>query len=103
MARLEVQGIVSSQTGMPLVQLRQFNDDGIEEVGFQLSPDQAREVAHNILEAATNAIYDAALILWANETWPEDELMGARMVALIRDHRADHWGLPDQPKDWTKD
>jgi hypothetical protein len=27
-------------------------------------------------------------------------MMGARMLKLIRDFRADAWGLPDQPDDW---
>ena len=47
-----------------------------------------------------NAVYDAALNLWAKETWPDNPMMGARLLALVRDHRADHWGLPDQPDDW---
>jgi hypothetical protein len=101
MGRLEVQGIVSHKTGEPLVQIRQLDDDGKEEYGFQVGIIEAREMAHNFLEAAFNAVYDAAIIAWAKETWPDDELMGARMLMLIRDYRADHWGLPDQPQDWT--
>lgn len=100
MGRFEVQGIVSSKTGEPLVQLRQLDDNDIEEAGFQVSPVQAREIAQNILEAATNAIYDAAIISWAKESWPDDEHVGPGMVTLIRKHRADHWGLPDRPEDW---
>ena len=101
MGRFEVQGIVSAKTGQPLIQLRQLDDNDIEEAGFQVPPMEAREIAHNILEAASNAVYDAALIAWAKEAFPDDEMMGARMVDLIRRFRADKWGLPDQPKDWT--
>lgn len=100
MGRLEVQGIVSAQTGLPLVQFRQLGDDGKLEAGWQATPAEAREMAQQVQEAATNAVYDAALILWAKETWPDDPAMGARMLQLIRDHRADAWGLPDQPEDW---
>lgn len=101
MGRFEVQGIVSNKTGEPLVQLRQLNDDGTEEAGFQVSPMEAREIAQNIQEAATNAVYDAALILWAKEAFPEEPAVGPVMVDQIRIHRADRWGLPDQPKDWS--
>lgn len=100
MGRFEVQGIVSAQTGEPLVQLRQIDDEGNEEYGFQVAPVEAREIAHNILEATFNAVYDAALIAWTKEAFPGDEIMGAAMVDLIRRYRADHWGLPDQPEDW---
>jgi hypothetical protein len=97
--RLEVQGIVSIATGEPLVQFRQI-EDGEATAEWQAGVADAREVAQNIVEAAMNATYDAAIIAWAKETWPDDELMGARMLQLIRDYRADAWGLPDQPEDW---
>jgi len=96
---LEVQGIVSSKTGEPLVQLRQ-NQNGRPPVEFQVSPGDARQIAQQLQEAATNAVYDAAIWLWAKETWPNDPEMGGRMLQLIREHRADAWGLPDTPEDW---
>ena len=97
--RLEVQGIVSAKTGEPLVQFRQLVD-GQPPVEWQASVADAREMAQQVVEAAMNATYDAAIVAWANETWPDDPEMGARMLMLIRDYRADAWGLPDQPKDW---
>jgi hypothetical protein len=96
--RFEVQGIVSINTGEPLVQLRQLDENDVEESGFQVSPAEAREIAQNIQEAATNAVYDAALIAWAKES--DNEEMGVRLVDLIRRFRADKWGLPDRPEDW---
>jgi hypothetical protein len=98
-----VQGIVSTKTGEPLVQVRQLDDDGNEQFGFQVGPMEAREMAQNFVEASMNAVYDAALIAWAKETFPDHEEFGPRMVGSIRDFRADKWGLPDQPKDWSKD
>ena len=104
MGRLEVQGIVSVETGLPLVQFRQLDDDGNLQAGWQSAPVEAREMAQQIVEASMNAVYDAALIAWAKEVWPNEPDMGARMLMLIRDYRADVWGLPDQPEDWrTKD
>ena len=100
MGRLEVQGIVSAKTGEPLVQFRQLDDDGQLQAGWQVPPADAREMAQQVVEAAMNAVYDAALIAWAKEAWPDDEEMGARIVDLIRRYRADAWGLPDQPEDW---
>jgi uncharacterized protein YodC (DUF2158 family) len=98
--RLEVQGIVSVKDGMPRVQFRQLDGDGKVEAEWQNEVSEAREMAQQVLEAAMNAVYDAAIVAWAKEAWPDDELMGARMLQLIRDYRADHWGLPDQPQDW---
>jgi hypothetical protein len=100
--RLEVQGIVAMATGMPIVQCRMLGRDDEVLAEWQCEPMEAREHAQLMVEAAMNAVYDAALILWAKETWPDDELMGPRMVALVREHRADHWGLPDTPSDWRK-
>jgi len=99
MGRFEVQGIVSAQTGEPLVQLRQLDDNDVLEAGFQCSPAEARELAQNIQEAAANAVYDAALISWTKDL-PDGENMGPVLVDIIRRHRADRWGLPDQPDDW---
>jgi hypothetical protein len=101
MGRFEVQGIVSGQTGEPLVQFRQLDDDDVEMYGFQLSPTESREMAQNILEAGINAVYDAALISWAKERGSEE--MGVTLVDLVRRYRADRWGLPDRPEDWRND
>jgi hypothetical protein len=100
MGRLEVQGIVSVKDGLPLVQFRQLDDEGKFISGWQSSPVEAREMAQQVVEASMNAVYDAALISWAKQAFPEDENMGPRMVDLIRVYRADTWGLPDQPSDW---
>lgn len=100
MGRLEVQGIVSAKTGEPLIQFRQLDDDGAEQATWQASPLEAREMAQQVVEAAMNAVYDAAIVAWAKNTWPDDEIMGPRMLVLIREFRADSWGLPDQPEDW---
>jgi hypothetical protein len=98
--RLEVQGIVSASTGVPLVQFRQVDADGKAIAEWQADVADAREMAQQVVEAAMNATYDAAIIAWSKEMWPRDPEMGARMLLLIRDYRADAWGLPDQPKDW---
>lgn len=101
MGRFEVQGIVAFSNDMPYVQLRQLDDNDVEESKIQVSPAEAREIAQNILEAATNAIYDAAVISWSKEYDPENgEVMGMALIDLIRKYRADKWGLPDRPEDW---
>lgn len=101
MGRLEVQGIVSSKTGEPLVQFRQLDDEGKFVVGWQSGVIETREMAQQIVEAASNAVYDAALIAWTKEMWPgEWEEMAAKMLTVIRTYRADAWGLPDKPSDW---
>lgn len=105
MGRLEVQGIVSAKDGLPYVQCRELDDDDAVIAQWQATPSEARDMAQQLVEASMNAVYDAALISWAKEVSPEGEgeEMGAQMVALIRQYRADIWGLPDRPEDWRKD
>jgi hypothetical protein len=100
MGRFEVQGIVSSKNGLPMVQCRQLDDEGSLEFMMQVTPAEARDMAQHLVEASMNAVYDAALIAWAKEVAPDDDDMGPRMVMIIRQFRADIWGLPDQPEDW---
>ena len=100
MARFEVQGIVSAADDIPRVQFRQIDDDGEVVAKWQSELIEAREMAQQIIEAAMNAVYDAAIIAWAKETFPHDERMGPELLVMIRKYRADHWGLPDQPEDW---
>jgi hypothetical protein len=100
MGRLEVQGIVSKDDNLPYVQFRQLDDDGELEIGWQSTPMEAREMSGQILEATMNAIYDAAIISWAREMWPNEEEKIWALLILIREHRSDKWGLPDQPEDW---
>jgi hypothetical protein len=101
MGVFEVQGVVSSETGLPLVQFRQLDEEDKLVMGFQVDPVEARDLAQNIQEAATNAIYEAALLSWAKERDPNGgEAMGAMMIDAVRRHRADKWGLPSRPEDW---
>jgi hypothetical protein len=102
MGRLEVQGIVAAQNGQPYVQFRQEADDGTVEAQWQVTVEEAREIAQNTVEAAANAVYDAAIMGWANQQWPDDPLMGARMLAMIRDYRTDAWGREARPGDWRQ-
>jgi hypothetical protein len=98
--RLEVQGIVSATTNDPLVQFRQVVD-GTVVAEWQTGVNEARGLAQQVVEAAMNAVYDAAILAWAKQAWPDEgEEMGARMLALIREFRADTWGLPEPPKNW---
>lgn len=101
MGAIEVQGIVSMSNGLPFVQFRNIDENGESSVGWQLSPAEARDFAQNVLEASTNAVYDAALIAWAKSVDPTNPDMGPNLVSLIRQFRADKWGLPDNPKDWS--
>jgi len=100
MGRLEVQGIVSMDQGLPMVQFRQLDDDGNIEARWQGSPAEAREIAQHIIEASFNAVYDAALNAWAKEEFPDEPAAGPMFIDQIRRFRADKWGLPDQPEDW---
>lgn len=100
MGRLEVQGIVSKLDNLPYVQFRQLNDNDKIEAEWQASPAEAREMAQMVVEASMNAVYDASIIAWAKEMWPNDEQRVWGLLTMIRDYRADKWGLPDRPEDW---
>jgi len=102
--RLEVQGIVSHKTGEPLVQFRQLVDGEVK-ADWQVGVADAREMSQQIVEAAMNATYDAALVAWIKEMWrdepqKEQEKIMAGLLTAIRTFRADAWGLPDQPEEW---
>jgi hypothetical protein len=101
MGRLEVQGIVSHKDGIPRVQFRQLDDKGKLEAGWESEIIEAKEMAQQILEAAMNAVYDAAMVAWIKEMDPTSwEETSSKILIMIRTHRADRWGLPDQPEDW---
>jgi hypothetical protein len=101
MGRIEVQGIVSATDTMPWVQFRQLDEKGNLELQFQITPEESRELAINIIGASMNAIYDAAIVTWAKQMDPENyQETSSRLLVSIRQHRADIWGLPDQPEDW---
>lgn len=98
MGVFEVQGIVSAVTGEPMVQMRQLNDKGEIQFSFSMPPMEARETAQNIVEAAANAVCEAAIIAWAKEN--DNENMGIMLIDVIRRYRSDKWGLPGNPEDW---
>lgn len=103
MGVIAVQGIVAEANGLPFVQFQQLDEQDQQTWHMQLTPLDAREFALKTVEASMNAVYDAALVSWAKETYPEDPNMGAKMLMIIREFRSDIWGLPSQPKDWRHD
>lgn len=86
---LEVSGIVSSTTGRPVVQLSWGAEVG------QLEAEAARAHAMLILEAAQNAVTDAAIFEWGREVLDLDPEQAAQLIDGLRLHRADRWGQPD--------
>lgn len=86
---LDVVGIVSAESGKPIVQLSWGEQAG------QISPEQARAHALLILEAAQNAVADAAILGWARDELNVDLERGAQLLDALRRYRADRWGQPD--------
>lgn len=102
MGKFEVQGIVALKDGLPYVQFFVSGDEEDTKVMFQVSPQDARDMANNIHEAATNAIYEAALLGWAMDKDPENgQAMAVHLISGVRQFRADKWGLPSSPEDWS--
>jgi hypothetical protein len=85
----EVVGGVSVKTGRPYVQLEWGASIG------QVSPEEARSHALLLLEAAQNAVADAAILGWARDELDVDLERGAQLIDALRRYRADRWGQPD--------
>lgn len=100
MGRLEVQGIVAANTREPVVQCRMLDDDDNETAKWQATVGEAREMAQQLVEAAMNATYDAAIFTWAIDEVKIEEHAAYGMLDAVRRFRADTWGLPDRPEDW---
>jgi hypothetical protein len=86
---LEVLGIVSTTSGLPVVQLNWGENAG------QIDVEAARAHAMLILEAAQNAVNDAAILDWAKADMGLETEVAVRMIDALRQHRADRWGQPD--------
>lgn len=95
---LSVQGIVSSDKGAPFVQLKWPEDTD----GHQMTPDEAREFASLVMEAAANATYEAAMVQWLMEELHLSEEAAGRAIGAMRIWRSDKWGQPTIPEDWRK-
>lgn len=94
MGTVDVTTGVSKKTGKPAVMFRVEKDEflgfGVALVAeFDMSPDEAREFARNIQEAATIAVYDGALTRVITEMFPED---AETLLSKIRESRDDRWG-----------
>jgi hypothetical protein len=100
---LEVQGVVAARNGEPIVQFIYRDMHGVEIARWQQSPDDARDHAQLVHEAAANAVYEASLISWAvMEGGPGlDKEQAAVMLGELRDHRKDKWGVKP-PEDWRE-
>ena len=86
---LSVIGGVSALTGRPYVEM-----EWGESIG-QVEVEAARAHAMLLLEAAQNAVNDAAILDWARAEMDLDAETAVRMIAALRQHRADRWGQPD--------
>ncbi len=77
MKTIVVEALVSSRTGAPLVNVR------CPELELQLSIEEVRELAMNLLQAAEAAYQDSAVIALLG--LPE----GAQLIAALRELRND--------------
>jgi len=102
---LEVQGIVSAAANAPLVQVRftDENGDTVPGANTQMTPDEAREHAQMVVEAAANAVYEAALVTWLLEEMKVDENVVFEALTAMRNWRSDKWGQPTIPEDWRQE
>jgi len=98
---MEVQGIVAAATGDPFVQLRLTDEEGGVLGQTQWTPDEARQFAQLVLEAATNATYEAALIEFLKSELKLSQDKCNEVLVAMRIWRADKWGQP-QPEDWRQ-
>lgn len=85
--RIAVQSVVSAATGRPLVQIKWGDQVG------QITPDEARQHALILLDAANAAETDAALLRFTRLMGGNDQ-DAARLLAHFRASRGDD---PDRP------
>lgn len=77
------QSIVSARTERPLVEISFFNEKPV-----CISPNDARAIAQNLLDAAAWAESDAAVVIGLKATGDPEYLEKAgRVIALIRESR----------------
>ncbi|WP_258904842.1 CREG family protein [Actinokineospora sp. UTMC 2448] len=79
---------VSAFTGEPFVNLMVNFADGSRKTAGQLTPQQTREHALALLEAAEAAVHDAAMARWMRSQGATQEVAGSA-VAAIRAYRED--------------
>lgn len=98
---IEVQGIIGGNPvePEPLVQIR-FVREGETVAMGQFSPDDARQHAQLVAEAATNAVYEAGMYQWLVEDLGIDHARAGQAIGAMRVWRADKWGQPAIPEDW---
>lgn len=68
----------------------------LNEERVQMDVEAARELAHNILEAAENGVHDAALFDFLTKELKVDEDGAIATLNGIRIYRRDRWGQPDR-------
>lgn len=84
--RVSVLGSVSASSGKPFIRIDVGGYSG------QFTPDQARAHAALVIEAAQNAVTDAALFAWGKEELDFDDHRAAVMIDALRRYRQDKWG-----------
>lgn len=80
---------VSAFTGDPFLSVEVAFTDGTRRRGAQMTPQQAREHALHVLEAAEAAVHDAAMHKWLKEKVGMDPEQAAAGVHELRDYRTD--------------
>jgi hypothetical protein len=89
---IEISGGISSRDGSPYVSFRFGGDYAIQQ-----KPEEARDLALTIIEAAETAVSDGALFSWLIADLfadaPDKMSKAANVVGIVRDFRRDRWGL----------
>ena len=84
-----VSGFVSAHSGRPLVYVA---IDGQE---FQTEVDEARGLARDLIEAASQAVSEASLLAYLVEELELHPERAATALGQMRTWRADRWGQPE--------
>jgi len=80
---IEVMSIVSSETGLPMVELQSAAFDK----PLQMDHAQAFEFAHVLMEATVTAIQDSIVFGWITSELGIPKEQTAQMLAALRDYR----------------
>jgi len=81
LADVQVEHLLGLGTGLPLVKLRCISEEAV--LYGQLAPEQAREIAGHLLEAATRSEYELDLVTGATAQGIDHEA-AVSMLLLVR-------------------
>ena len=85
--KVDVSTIYGVKTRQPLVLIGFLEDDKTPAIAYQMAPDEARNVAHMLVEAAETAEQDAFIVHFAIDEMDASPEIAATLLTKFRKYR----------------